>query len=270
VGSNPISSTNLIAEKFTTELLEKFISSRPEGLSKKTIQFYRYTLSGLVGCPLSPDGVGSYLKSLTCGNAKLRFYQSLKILFRWLLRNDYIYDNAMEKVSPPKTQKKLLAAISEEQLGILLDNAVTERDKAVINFLWHSGLRVSEAARVRAKDFNWRESTVIVLGKGNRYRKALAGNGIVRQWFGEHDSFELTAGGIQTTLKILSRRTGIRCNPHAFRRGFAVHQVKSGLSTRVVQALGGWETIAMVERYSKSLTFDDALQLYKQVNGNEV
>jgi hypothetical protein len=48
------------------------------------------------------------------------------------------------------------------------------------------------------------------------------------------------------------------------------HQAKSGLSTRVVQALGDWETIAMVERYSKSLTFDDALQLYKQVNGSGV
>ena len=176
----------------------------------------------------------------------------------------------MEKVSPPKTQKKLLAAISKETLNILLDNALSERDKVVINFLWHSGVRVSEAARVRAKDFNWEEGTVIVLGKGNRYRKALAGNGIVRRWFSEHDSFGLTAEGIQTVLKILSKETGIRCNPHAFRRGFAVHQVKSGLSTRVVQALGGWETIAMVERYSKSLTFDDALQLYKQVNGSEV
>ena len=57
---------------------------------------------------------------------------------------------------------------------------------------------------------------------------------------------------------------------HSFRRDFTVHQVKSGLFTRVVQALGGWVTIAMFERYSKSLTFDDALQLYKQVNGGEV
>jgi len=71
-------------------------------------------------------------------------------------------------------------------------------------------------------------------------------------------------------LKRLSEETGIRCNSHSFRRGFAVHQVKSGLSARVIQALGGWETIAMVERYSKSLTFDDALQLYKQLNGGEV
>ena len=71
-------------------------------------------------------------------------------------------------------------------------------------------------------------------------------------------------------LKRLSKETGIKCNPHSFRRGMATHNLKSGLSTRIVQALGGWESIVMVERYSKSLNFDDALQLYKQVNGGEV
>ena len=274
MGSNPISSTTNLAtksskssQKFTTELLERFISSRPEGLSRKTIQFYQYTLTNFVDYPLSPDGVSSYLKSLTCGNAKLRFYQSLKILLRWLQRNGYISENPMEKVSPPKIQKKLFAAVTKEQLDVLLAHCDCERDKALISFLWHSGVRVSEAARVRAKDFNWDEGTVIVLGKGNCYRKALAGNGIVKDWFSEHDSFGLTSEGIQTVLKIMSRETGIRCNPHSFRRGFAIHLVKSGLSTRVVQALGGWESIAMVERYTKSLTFDDALQLYKQANG---
>jgi site-specific recombinase XerD len=206
-------------------------------LSRKTIQFYRYTLTDFVGYPLTPDGVSSYLKSLTCGNAKLRFYQSLKILFRWLLRNNYISENAMERVSPPKIQRKLLAAVSSEQLDILLCSPLTERDRAMINFLWHSGLRVSEAARVRAKDFNWQEGTVTVLGKGNRYRKALSGNGIVRQWFSEHDSFELTAEGMQTVLKILSRKTGIKCNPHAFRRGFAVqHSEEVSLFTKSSQA----------------------------------
>ena len=278
MGSNPISSTNPKAEKFTTshvqkfttELLEKFISSRPEGLSKKTIEFYRYTLANFIGYPLSPDGVRSYLKSLICRNAKLRFYQSLKILFRWLRRNGYISENPTDIVPPPKIQKKLLPAVTEEQLQVLLDHCRADRDKAIISFLWYSGVRVSEAARVTAKDFNWDECTVIVLGKGNKYRKALAGNGVVQQWFTGHDSFGLTAEGIQSVFKILSRETGIRCSPHALRRGFAVHLVQSGLSTRVVQSLGGWESIAMVERHTKSLSFDDALQLYKQVNGGDV
>jgi hypothetical protein len=50
-------------------------------------------------------------------------------------------------------------------------------------------------------------------------------------------------------------------------QGLCVHNMKIGLSTRIVQALGGWEQITMVERYSKSLTFDDALGVYQRVNG---
>ena len=78
--------------------------------------------------------------------------------------------------------------------------------------------------------------------------------------------FEVVKCGAQTMLKRLKAESNIPCNAHSFRRGFCVHQIKSGLSTRVVQALGGWENIAMVERYSKSLSFDSALELYHKVN----
>ncbi|MFC2060799.1 hypothetical protein ACFLTZ_06950, partial [Chloroflexota bacterium] len=58
------------------------------------------------------------------------------------------------------------------------NHALTERDKVTINLLWYSGMilsgmRLSEAAKVKARDFNWSEGTVVILGKGNRYRKAV-------------------------------------------------------------------------------------------------
>ncbi|MFC1897815.1 tyrosine recombinase XerC [Chloroflexota bacterium] len=189
-------------------------------------------------------------------------------MLNWLHRNDYILNNPIKKVSPPKTQKRLLPAVNQEQLSILLNHSHCERDKAVMCLLWYSGMRLNECANVRTIDFNWDEETVIVLGKGNRFRKCLAGNSVVKQWFSEHDSFEITARGIQVMLQRLGNETGMHCNPHSFRRGFCVHQIKSGLSTRVVQALGGWERITMVEHYSKSLNFDDALSLYKSANSN--
>ena len=125
-------------------------------------------------------------------------------------------------------------------------------------------MRLSECANTKADDFDWDEETVIVLGKGNRFRKCFAGNGVVKQWFSQHDSFEITPRGLQVMLQRLGKETGLKCNPHSFRRGFCVHQVKSGLSTRIVQALGGWDTISMVENYSKSLSFDEALNLYRR------
>jgi integrase/recombinase XerC len=253
----------------TQNLFAKFLESRPSGISPRSVEAYNYTLKGLIGKPVTSEAISAYLNSLSCANGKLKFYSCLRALCNWLCLNDHLTDNPIKKVAKPRTKEKILPAINKEQLQMLLEHCHCERDKAFISLLWYSGMRLSEAIGVRGRDFNWTEGIVSVLGKGNRYRKALAANGLVSQWFAEHDSFELNKGGAQTMLKRLTAETGIQCNAHAFRRGFAVHQVKSGLSTRVVQALGGWETIAMVERYSKSLTFDDAVQLYRQANGHD-
>lgn len=254
------------SQKFTTGLLEKFITSRPQGTSARSIESYHYTLDGFVDYPITSQGITAYLKSLTCNNGKAKFYSCLRALCNWLHQNGYIANNPIKQVSPPRIQKRLLPAVSQEQLEVLLNHCHCERDKALISLLWYSGMRISEAINIKASDFNWEEGTVIVLGKGNRYRKCLAGNGLVRQWFCGHDTFEVTRGGAQTMLKKLKVESGIACNAHSFRRGFCVHQIKSGLSTRVVQSLGGWENITMVEQYSKSLTFDEALNLYRQLN----
>ena len=243
---------------FTNELLESFLASRPQGISHNTITLYRFALSRFIGYPLTSEGINSYLNSLSCQNGKHNYYRVIKTLCHWLHRGGHISVNPVEYVSAPRRQKKLLPAITREQLAVLIDQCHCERDKALISFLWYSGTRLNEAANAKANDFDWQEGTVVILGKGNRYRKALAGNGLVREWFSTHDSFEISRAGIMTMLKRLSKASGIKCNPHSFRRGMCVHNLKSGLSTRIVQSLGGWESITMVERYSKSLSFEDA------------
>ena len=66
-------------------------------------------------------------------------------------------------------------------------------------------MRLSEAASAKAQDFNWEEGTVVVLGKGNRYRKALAGNGVVKNWFTKHDDLGITSREIRTMLQRLGQ-----------------------------------------------------------------
>ena len=61
------------------DLLEKSIASRPDGCSKRTIEFYRYTLTGFVGYSLSADSAGSYLKSLACGNVVMVKLSSIRL-----------------------------------------------------------------------------------------------------------------------------------------------------------------------------------------------
>lgn len=255
---------------FTIQLLQKFITSRPSGTSPETIGIYHLALDRFIGYPITPEGINAYLNSLTCGNAKHNYYRVIKTLCGWLYHTDRIASNLIEKVLPPRRQKKLLPAISKEQPDILVSNAITDRDKVTLNLLWYSGMRLSEAANVRAQDFTWQEGTVLIFGRGSRYRKAIAGNGIVKQWFMEHDGLGIDPNGRQTMFQRLDKTTGIKCNPHSFRRGFCVHNVKSGLSNEVIQALGGWESPDVVSHYATSLTFDDAFQLYKQVNGSQV
>ena len=89
------------SQKFTTQLLEKFIISRPQGASSRSIESYHYTLDNFVGYPITPEGISSYLASLRCQNGKAKFYSCLRALSRWLCHNDYIPENVIEKVSPP-------------------------------------------------------------------------------------------------------------------------------------------------------------------------
>ena len=217
---------------FTKELLESFLSSRPQGISHNTITLYRFALSRFIGYPLTPEGINSYLNSRSCQNGKHNYYRVIKTLCHWLYRSGYLPVNPVDYVAAPMRQKKLLTAITREQLEVLLDQCQRERDRALISFLWYSGTRLNEAANAKVNDFDWQEGSVVILGKGNRYRKALAGNGLVKEWFSKHDSFEISRAGIVTMFKRLSKQSSIKCNPHSFRRGFAVHNLKSGLSTR--------------------------------------
>ncbi len=128
------------------------MASRAEGSSKRTMEFYRYTLTNFVGYPMTPEGLSSYLKSLTCGNGKAKFYQALRTLLLWLYRNGHIQDKVIDRIPMPKVQRRLLPAVSKEQLEILMNHCHCERDGALLSFLWYSGTRLSEAANVKAQD----------------------------------------------------------------------------------------------------------------------
>jgi len=68
--------------------------------------------------------------------------------------------------------------------------------------------------------------------------------------------------GIQMMLINLGRQHGIKANPHSFRRFFAVELRKRGIDSQTVQYLGGWESLAMVERYSRAAKQELALKEY--------
>jgi site-specific recombinase XerC len=80
----------------------------------------------------------------------------------------------MKRVTKPRTKEKTLPTINREQLQILLKHCCGERDEALVRLLWYSGMKLSEAIDVEAHDFNLSGGTITALGKGHKYRKALA------------------------------------------------------------------------------------------------
>jgi integrase/recombinase XerC/integrase/recombinase XerD len=74
---------------------------------------------------------------------------------------------------------------------------------------------------------------------------------------------DLNQWGITTMLKRLGTKSGIKCNPHIFRHTFACLPRKAGVGTMTIKDLGRWESLEMVQRYTRSVTFQDSVKFNK-------
>lgn len=144
------------------------------------------------------------------------------------------------------------------------------RDKAIIALFVESGLRLSELASIKPDDINWTGRCIRVMGKGRKMAFAPFGDmahQLLTKWISDHKStstiWGISADGIATMLKRLEAKTGITCNPHTFRRTFAVLLRKAGIDTMTIKELGRWESLEMVQRYTRSFSFQDSMKFYK-------
>ena len=180
-------------------------------------------------------------------------------------------DNPVKWVDAPKRPKLILPSLSRQQVELLLTESESTRDKAIIVLFTESGLRLSELANVRADDINRHSRTIRTLGKGSKEGYAPFGplsEGHLTAWLAEYQPGDATiwginADGIDSMLGRLRRKTGLPCNAHTFRRTFASLLRKAGVDSLTIRDLGRWESIAMVERYTRSVTFEDSLKHYK-------
>jgi site-specific recombinase XerD len=143
-------------------------------------------------------------------------------------------------------------------------------DKAIIALFVESGLRLSELANIKPEDINGQGRCIKVLGKGRKVAFAPFGylaDQYLTTWLAEYkptgNIWGIYADGIATMLKRLEAKTGITCNPHTFRRTFAVLLRKAGIDTMTIKELGRWESLEMVQRYTRSFSFQDSMKFYR-------
>jgi integrase/recombinase XerC len=258
-------------------LLTKFLASRRQGISPHTIAFYRTCLNRLVeNYELTPEAINAFLGDLTCSTGgKHSYYRAIRAFCNWLERNDYIRDNPLNRVDPPKPRKPILPSLTEQQVQHLIDKANTLRDKCIISLFADSGMRLNELLNITGGDVCWDNHTITIWGKGNKQRKAPfteRSAKLLREWIpcsgNGSNLWGLTRRGIQTILLKLEQQTGLKCNPHTFRRTFACNLHRKGLSTLDIMHLGGWSDLSMVLRYTRSITFEDCLEHYRKVTNN--
>ena len=265
------------------EPLSRFLSSRRQGLSDRTLRFYKgymtraLSVLGIEGTPVTSQDISQFLNTLECSNGgKHAYYRTLRAFYNWLYSPKSGYglnpqDNPILMVDAPKVEKRILPALTDNQVAILIDSADNPRDKCIVSLLADSGMRLNELATMPFSEINWDNRTVTIWGKGNKQRKAPFTERTTQllrnlNGSGNGSGFGLSYFGVQKMLKRLSIETGIKCNAHSFRRGFACNLHKKGLSTLDIMHLGGWADLSMVLRYTRSITFDDCLKHYQNLD----
>ena len=269
------------AEKFAEwqTALDSFIKSRREGISANTIIDYRKALPKalrVLGLRPNPAQVNHFLNSLSCSlGGKFCYFKDIRAFYNWLYspRSGLGFkpeDNPITWVEAPKRPIVILPSLSKDEVNLLIQKCQSNRDKAIIALFTESGLRVSELARMKLSDIDWKNYTIKTIGKGNKEGYAPFGSyseRYLKDWLAEckpdGSIWGMNKWGITTMLRRLEVETGLPCNPHTFRRTFACLLRKAGVDSLTIQQLGRWESISMVQRYTRSVTFEDSMKHYK-------
>ncbi len=260
------------------DYLSLFLKSRQSmGVSPKTLEFYKDRLSQFTRkvnyIKATRQQIERYLNSIPANRYGLATrhasFRAIKTFYRWL-ETEYGLKNPINGMSAPILGKPIMPSLTQDQVEMLLAQVHSIRDKAIISLLTESGLRISELAQIKPEDIDWENRIIRVLGKGRKEAYATFGDSserYLREWLSNRNTngniWSIGKSGITTMLRRLEEQTGLPCNAHTFRRTFACLLRKAGVDTMTIKDLGRWESLEMVQRYTRSVTFHDSLKHYK-------
>ncbi len=255
-----------------------FLQSRDAmGVSPKTLEFYQERLSKFVTqvnyLTASRQQIQQYLSSIP-GNryglaTRHASFRAIKTFYRWLSA-EYGLPNPIAGLPAPILSKPILPSLELSEVLYLIEKAPSVRDQAIIALFVESGLRVSELANIRPDHVDWENRIISTWGKGRKEAYAPFGpltEKYLKAWLAQYQPngniWGINNWGIAAMLRRLEAKTGLPCNPHTFRRTFATLLRKAGVDAMTIKDLGRWESLEMVQRYTRSVSFHDSLKFYK-------
>lgn len=208
----------------------------------------------------------------------------LRRFFTYLVQQQDINVNPATGVSAPKQNRHLPKNIDAEQVQQLLNNDSKEpidiRDRAILELLYSSGLRLSELQSLNLNSINTRVREVWVMGKGNKERIVPFGryaSHAIQQWLKVRILFNpkdealfvsqlgnrLTHRAIQQRLEVWGIKQGLssHLNPHKLRHSFATHMLEASSDLRAVQELLGHSNLSTTQIYTH-LNFQHLAEVY--------
>jgi integrase/recombinase XerC len=230
----------------------------------------------------------SHAKGLAPRSIQRRL-SAVRGFFEYLLRSNHLKRNPVYDVRAPKAHKRLPETLDADQMARLLEvpagDVLVTRDRAIMELLYSSGLRLAELVGLDLDGLDLADRTVRVLGKGRKERIVPVGTEATEaltKWLQERGSIaspaeqalfvgrngeRLGRRAVEARVAYWARRQGVslRVYPHLFRHSFASHLLESGGDLRGVQELLGHADIATTQIYTH-LDFQHLARIYDKTH----
>ncbi len=219
-----------------------FIKKQPDNITKQDIRLYLAEQTDKVS-----------LATLALIESALRFF------YDGMLKKNFMLD-----IKGPKHERKLPVVLAPEEVVHLISAAPTKKSRLLLQMLYGSGLRVSEAAGLKVTDIELNQKIGWVRhGKGAKDRIIILSDSIVKQLSKYLEKYKgtylfskekpLSPRSIQQMMKRVAERAGIKkdISPHSLRHSFATHLLQQGTDVRVIQELLGHSHLETTQIYTK-------------------
>jgi len=281
-----------------TEFLRYLLIDK--GYSENTIESYKRDLDKFLEYNkntsidnISNEDLKKYIKYLNDNglNEKsiARNISSLKSFYKFLVISKYVSSNTSDSLYLPKIKKSLPSTLTEEEVMSLLDIDLTDnfsyRNKAMLELLYATGLRVSELINLKLQDIDFSQDIIRTFGKGSKeriipigdyakeylekyiyeYRSSMLKKENNEYIFLNNHGKQMTRQGFFKIIKKIAKEKGINkeLSPHTLRHSFASHLLKYGADLRTIQELLGHSDISTTQIYTH-ITNEELKQNYNE------
>jgi integrase/recombinase XerC len=219
------------------------------------------------------------------GKSLQRWLSSLRSFFQFCIRRGWLKNNIADGITAPKSPKALPKVLDADQAAQFVqvegDDFINKRDRALVELIYSSGLRLAEAVSLNINDIDWGDAMLTVTGKGRKTRTLPIGSHAItalkdwleaRKLYTQNDEpaiFTTQRGqrishrAVQMRLQQLSIKQGMDnpVHPHMLRHSFASHMLESSGDLRLVQELLGHANISTTQVYTH-LDFQHLAKVY--------